>query len=306
MPHQLTDTVLMIEPTYFSFNEKAAETNTFQNKVSESDENIRKLVIKEFHAGVKALKDLGVNVITFTDTKEPHTPDAVFPNNWISTHETGDIYLYPMQPESRRAERRTDIVNHLKESFGFQKVHDWSAFEKENQFLEGTGSLVLDRKHQKMYAALSERTHPGLVKKLSREWGYEPIMFTAFGHDAVPIYHTNVVMSVGDGFAAVGLDVMSEGYAQKVKESLMNDGHDVIALTKNQVLENFAGNMLCLKNEKGERILALSETAFLSLTDDQKQQVEKHIDHWTVLSIPIIEEVGGGSVRCMLAEIFHS
>ena len=253
------------------------------------------------------LKEKGLDLIVVQDTFVPHTPDSIFPNNWISFHQDGTVVLYPMFAVNRRLERRSDITEQIdKKGFIIQNIRDYSQFENENIFLEGTGSMILDRVNKIAYAALSERTHLSLFLQFCEELHYTPCYFFAnqtVGSNRMPIYHTNVMMSIADRYAVVCLDsIDDEAEKQKVIKSLRDSGKEIIEITEAQ-MHNFAGNMLQVENKDGEKIATMSETAYKSLTTKQIEQISKY-NEIVSFAIPTIEKAGGGSVRCMLAEIF--
>lgn len=299
--NQITNTVFLIRPTAFGYNAQTAVSNAFQNKPSESEEKIKNQAIVEFDKMAEKLKNIGVQVQVFEDTTNPVKPDAIFPNNWISTHAEGQLILYPMCTPNRRLERRLDIVKELEKKKNYQ-ITDLSKSEENNEFLEGTGSMVLDRKNRKIYACLSPRTDQKLLGKVAQVLNYKLLFFNALDENRGAIYHTNVMMSIGENFAVICLESIQPETARKtVLESLENDGLKVVDITLEQ-MNHFAGNMLALQ-AKQEQILVLSQTAFDSLISTQKQELEQYA---TLLpcAIPTIEKIGGGSVRCMICEVF--
>ena len=304
---QITSTVLMVRPSNFGFNPETADNNFYQQKDGRDSEELKEIVLGEFDGMVALLRAHGIRVLVVEDTKDPAKPDAVFPNNWFSTHEDGRILLYPMFSPLRRRERRKDILELLlKEGFSFQEVVDMSFFEHDGQFLEGTGSLVLDREAKVAYACWSERTNPLPLEYFARLMGYERVTFHAeqeIQGVKSPIYHTNVMMHVGSNLAVVCLDsVAKHSEKQSLKDSLQRTGKKIIPITTKQKF-NFAGNMLELENKEGRKFTVMSDTAFQSLTTAQKKTIEKYT-RILAPQIPTIEKIGGGSVRCMMAEIF--
>jgi hypothetical protein len=304
---QSSHTFLMIEPVAFGFNCQTAENNFFQQRDKMSGRNIREEALREFNRMVDILKEKNIDVICIKDTQEPHTPDSIFPNNWISFHSDGRIALYPMFAENRRPERRMDILQLLEEKgFVIQEKIDYTPFEKEGQFLEGTGSMVLDRENKTAYAALSERTDQFLFLKFCNDFYFKPCFFRAnqtVGEKRLPVYHTNVMMCVGDRYAVVCLtSVDSETDRCQIVHSLLNNKKEIVEITEEQMCR-FAGNMLQIENRKGEKFLIMSETAFSSLTKKQINQLTVY-NEIVRIPIPTIEKMGGGSVRCMMAEIF--
>lgn len=297
--------VLMVRPTAFGFNSIAAESNAFQNKPLEQAEEIQRKALKEFDRAVEQLRNHGIEVTVFSDVPDSKTPDSIFPNNWFSTHATGELILYPMAVSNRRAERRADIVEHLIASNGYF-LHDFSHFEVGDLpiFLEGTGSLVFDHENKLVYAALSPRTHKTLVERVAELLGYTAVVFTAYGKSGELIYHTNVMLCIGTKFVAIGMDTIAKEERSRVAEAIKKSRKRLIALTNNQVYNHFAGNMLQLENSANEKLLILSEAAKSSLTDKQVSELLEFNTHLVALRIPTIEFIGGGSARCMLAEIY--
>lgn len=299
-----TNTVLMIRPTRFGFNHQTAVDNAFQQASNSLDATqTQQAALNEFDSLVSLLNDNGVDVITISDKKNSSTPDSIFPNNWISSHQSGELFLYPMYAENRRREVRQDIIKQLKSKFGFKTVTDWTNKVNQKQFLEGTGSLVLDRKNQVAYAALSERTNLELAQRWAAQLNYELVSFEANDDDGQAIYHSNVLMSVAEHFAVVCFECLPNQFErEQLKSSLSKHDKQVIELSFEQI-KQFAGNALELKSLESEHLFVMSQSAFDSLTNSQKQQIEQFSK---ILSAPIptIESNGGGSVRCMIAEIF--
>ncbi len=296
---QITSTILMIRPVGFEFNEQTASTNAFQRSESKR-ENIQERALKEFNQMVRLLRDHGVNVIIVDDTIEPHTPDSIFPNNWFSTHEEGLVVIYPMHAVNRRYERRADILQTLSDQFVMFDIVDLTSAEMENKFLEGTGSMVLDREARICYACLSPRTNKELLEQFCNKLGYELMAFHAVDENNNPIYHTNVVMCVGEEFMVICMDCIPDKEEQhRIHQSTSKQ---IIPISYQQ-MNQFAGNMLEVTNNKQDHLLIMSTTAYQSLQPEQITQLEKfaHIIH---SSISTIEEHGGGSARCMMAEIF--
>ena len=302
----LTNHVLMVRPYHFKKNDQTALNNYYQSDIGLDFSTINKLAISEFDEFVKVLIDNGINVIVHQDNKKPETPDSLFPNNWISFHHRHKVIIYPMFAENRRDERSSHVFDTLKKSGVNTKViFDLTNYENLNIFFEGTGSMVLDRVNKKLYASLSDRTHDSLILDFCKKMNYKPIIFSSFqtvNNKRLEIYHTNVMMSVGDKFAAVGLDSIDDVTERNmVLNELKNDNKEIISLTENQI-EQFAGNMLLLKNNI-QPILVMSTSAFKSLSKDQIIRFETYakIVH---SNLDTIEKAGGGSARCMLAEIF--
>lgn len=298
----------MIRPVAFRMNEQTAVNNYYQKVLDGlSSETVNEKAQQEFDAFVNKLRKIGVNVVVVDDTLEPNTPDSIFPNNWISFHESGDVVLYPMFAENRRAERREDILDILEdEGFEINEIMDYTLAEEDNVFLEGTGSLLLDRENDKAYCALSPRADEELMIEFCEDFEFTPVIFEAFqtvNGERKLIYHTNVMMCLGDTFAVICADCIDDKKERKmVLDSLRGDDKEVILITEEQV-NNFAGNMLEVKGENGKRFLVMSESAYKSLTKKQIAQLEAHVEiiH---SSLDTIEACGGGSARCMMAEIF--
>ncbi len=306
MQKQTTHQVLMIRPTNFGFNEEAFLSNSFQNKPTEKEEgSIQSLALQEFDAFVDQLKSVGVDVIEFEDVPNSQSPDSIFPNNWISTHENGLLFTYPMTVSNRRKERRQDIIDFLIAQNGYRSI-DLSLSENHQppQFLEGTGSMIFDHHAKRIYAAISPRTDEMLLHLFAKQLGYSVVSFTAYGKAQEKIYHTNVMLCIGDTFAVLGADTIDEQHRKMVIESLENDGKEIIYLSNDQVYNHFAGNMLQLQNTNGEHVLVMSDSAFNALTEEQLGLIKKHNEHILHVSIPTIERIGGGSARCMIAEVF--
>ncbi len=307
MSEQTTHQVLMIRPTNFGFNEEAFLSNSFQNKPTEQEEgSIQSLALGEFDAFVDQLKSVGVDVLVFEDIPNSQSPDSIFPNNWISTHENGLLFTYPMTVSNRRKERRQDIIDFLVAKNNYSWI-DLSLSENHQppQFLEGTGSMIFDHRTKKIYAALSPRTDEMLLHLFAKQLGYSVVSFTAYGKAQEKIYHTNVMLCIGETFAILGADTIDEKDRLAVVESIEKDGKTIVYLTNDQVYNHFAGNMLQLRNSKNERVLVMSNSAFTALTEEQLELIRKHNEHIVHASIPTIERIGGGSARCMIAEVFN-
>src|SRR6478752_3638661 len=306
---QTTNSILMIRPVAFRMNEQTAVNNYYQKVLDNLlPATVNAKAQQEFDAFVEKLRGVGVNVIVIDDTLDPDTPDSIFPNNWISFHETGDTVLYPMFAENRRQERRDEEVLDLLEEKGFEvgDVMDYTSAEEDNIFLEGTGSLILDRTHSKAYCALSPRADEELFIEFCEDFDYAPVIFEAYQTvkgERKLIYHTNVMMCIGETFAVICADCIDDKKERKmVLDNLKADGKEIILITEDQV-NNFAGNMLEVKGADDRRYLVMSTSAYQSLTKKQIAQLEEHV---TILSssIDTIEACGGGSARCMMAEIF--
>ena len=299
----------MIRPVQFRFNEQTAVNNYYQKKNGgSSGEETQQQARREFDDFVQVLRQHGIAVIVIDDTATPDTPDSIFPNNWISFHEDGRVAVYPMYAENRRLERREDILELLKDIYAFswtEKV-DFTFFEAEGKYLEGTGSMILDRVNKIVYAALSQRTHEEALGEFCRRFTYRPVVFKAFQHvggERLPIYHTNVMMCVADQFAILCADSIDDRTEREaVINSLEKTGKEVIFISEAQK-EYFAGNMLQVTNASGEKFLIMSSAAYDSLSKQQTTAIQKYC---AILHSPLhtIEALGGGSARCMMAEIF--
>ncbi|ROI12807.1 citrulline utilization hydrolase CtlX [Epilithonimonas hominis] len=300
---QTTDTVLMIEPVAFGFNEQTAVNNYFQ---VQQEGNVQEEALKEFNAFVEKLRAKDINVITIKDTLEPKTPDSIFPNNWVSFHADGKVVLYPMFAENRRLERRDDIINQIKGQFEVTEVIDYSGAEKDNLFLEGTGSMIFDHDNKLAYGSVSLRLDEGVFRKFCSDFGFHPVVFHSYqtaGEERLPIYHTNVMMCVADQFVVICLDCIDdESEKNNVIETIKNSGKELIEISEDQ-MQNFAGNMLQVQNKSGEKFLVMSQSAYKSLNRDQVSAIEKYCEI-IYSDLEVIETNGGGSARCMLAEIF--
>ena len=304
---QITNAILMVRPVAFRMNEQTAVNNFFQEKLKLKNEEINKMAQEEFDSFVKKLDSVGVNVVVVNDKKELDTPDSIFPNNWVSFHQDGTAVVYSMFAENRRRERRVDFFEEL-ESKGFKinEVLDYTKAEDEGVFLEGTGSMILDRENQKAYCAFSPRADEDLLIEFCEDMEFTPVIFSAYqdvNGKRKPIYHTNVMMCVADEFAVICLDCIDDKKERNsVKRHLKEDGKEIIEITESQVHE-FAGNMLQLKDTNDIKYLVMSTTAHKSLSRDQIRRIEKHCE---ILSsdISTIETCGGGSARCMIAEVF--
>ncbi|RPA68157.1 amidinotransferase [Cyclobacteriaceae bacterium YHN15] len=307
MIQQTTATILMVRPANFGFNPETATNNFYQKKDERNPSEINKLAQMEFDQFVGLLLEKGINVLVVEDTDEPKKTDAIFPNNWFSTHHDGKLVLYPMFSSNRRLERRKDLIELLmKKGFRITEIVDLTFFEKDGQFLEGTGSLILDRVNKIAYACRSLRTHTVPLNYFGRIMGYELVDFEAsqlVDNIVSPIYHTNVMMHVGSEIAVVCLDSIPMASEKlKVQEYLEKTGKKMIPITTKQKF-NFAGNMLEVKNKDGAKFTVMSDAAFQSLGEVQINSI-KRFTEIIVPKIPVIEKIGGGSARCMMAEIF--
>lgn len=289
-------------------NEQTAVNNYYQRVLNNLvADTVNAKAQQEFDAFVEKLRSVGVNVLVVQDTLDPDTPDSVFPNNWVSFHDNGDVALYPMFAENRRHERREDILDMLEdEGFKIENIVDYTSAEEDGFFLEGTGSIVLDRVNQKAYCALSPRADEELFIEYCEDFELNPIIFEAF-HDVNGerrhIYHTNVMMCIGDTFAVICADCIDDKKERKmVLSSLKEDGKEIILLTEEQ-LNHFAGNMLQVTGAGGKTYLVMSDSAYNSLTKDQVAKINKHTEILSA-NLDTIEACGGGSARCMMAEVF--
>jgi len=298
---QSTNSVLMIRPSRFYPNPETAADNAFQRSADRDANALTMMARKEFDAAVQTLRAAGINVHVFEDTTEPEKPDAVFPNNWFSTHHDGRVALFPMYSALRRRERREDILQELRRCYQITEVIDYSSFEDEGYCLEGTGSLVLDHLNKIAYVSLSNRSNPKMIQRFAQDFSYEPITFTSIGSNGQPIYHTNVMMCIGTGFAMVCLEMIpNEAERQKVRTRLENTRKEIVELTADQI-GNFAGNAIELHSKNGEKLLVISARARRALTDRQREKLSRYA-RFISLELPTIE-IGGGSARCMIATI---
>ncbi len=302
---QSTFRVLMIRPVYFAGNVETASSNRFQNlDQQQAVAEIQQQAVTEFDVLVSKLRTAGIQVQVVDDTPEPHTPDSIFPNNWVSFHADGTVVLYPMQARNRRSERRMDVLEQLSaQGLRITRTLDLTAHEEHEQYLEGTGSLVLDRVHRMAYACLSPRTDLDALGDFAQQLDYELVTFDAADAEGAPIYHTNVLMCVGTHFAVLCTEVIAAHEQNAVLHALRSTGHEVIEISRTQ-MQGFAGNMLELRNQQGELCVVMSQSAFDVLTTTQRQQLQALAGPLIVAAIPTIERLGGGSVRCMLAEVF--
>ncbi|MEJ7559868.1 MAG: arginine deiminase-related protein [Pedobacter sp.] len=284
----------------FKFNPQTAANNKFQQE--SDDDDVQSKAIQEFDAFVTTLIANDLDVTVINDTLQPETPDSIFPNNWISFDDTGRVILYPMFSENRRMERRADILETLKKRFQINRVIDLSSHEQNNTFLEGTGSLVLDRDDKIAYACLSPRTDETVIADFCAQTGYSSVLFNALDAGGFPIYHTNVMMCIAEQFAVICLDaIVDSNEKDNVIRSLTGSGKEIIPITIEQ-MNQFAGNMLQVRNRSDERLLILSEQAYLSLTKEQIDRLTRY-NRIVFSALYTIEKHGGGSARCMLAEI---
>lgn len=300
------DTVLMVRPAAFGFNPETAPSNAFQRNGEGMDPAAaQRRALAEFEAVLAALEGEGAKVLTFDDMAAPRTPDAVFPNNWLAALPGKRLFTFPMESRTRRKERRDDIISYLTRVYGYRFDNSLEAFEEAGQALEGTGSLVLDHEAKVGYAALSSRTHEAPLRAFEARSGYRAVPFRTRGPGGKPIYHTNVVMTLAPEFAVIGADCIVEADRKRVLKALERSGKQIVTLTNRQLFAGFAGNMLALKGKGGRRLLAMSGAARAALTSAQVKRFEQEFGYQLVsVAIPTLERLGGGSLRCMLAEVF--
>ena len=306
---QITNTILMIRPVNFRMNEQTAVNNFFQEDIAIANTKINSRAQAEFDAFVALLRAKGVNVIVVDDTEDPDTPDSIFPNNWISFHASGTVCLYPMFAANRRNERRKDILDLLeRQGFVIENVMDYTSAEASELFLEGTGSIIMDRVNEKAYCALSERAHEPLFIEFCEDFDCMPVLFTAnqtVDGKRLPIYHTNVMMCLGESLAVICLEAIDDLQERKnVVNQLSESGKEIIPITEEQ-MHHFAGNMLQVLGKDDQRLMVMSTSAFRSLSRDQIEKIERTNE---IIHSPLdtIETCGGGSARCMMAEVFLS
>src|SRR5450432_3834769 len=295
-----TSKVLMIRPMHFIYNAETAVNNSFQ--VKGDQENLTEKAVKEFDAFVLSLQNQGVNVTVVEDSPDPHTPDAIFPNNWISFHSSGIYCLYPMFAPNRRKERKAEVLQIIQKKFHYHQLIDLTGYESENLFLECTGSMVLDREKRLAYACISPRTSTVVLEDFCRKLNYRPIAFHSVNESGQAIYHTNVMMCVADRYVVVCLDSIPDS-AEKgyVAETILQSGKEIVRISISQ-MNQFAGNMLQLENDRKEKILVMSTAAWSALLPEQQELLTKH-NRILHSSLQHIETNGGGSARCMIAEI---
>jgi len=302
---QLSSCVLMVSPSSFQFNAETAASNDFQNNIdSLSALEIQKKAKEEHQTMVNELKVKGIDVIVIEDTPSPAKPDAIFPNNWLMMHQDGRIIIFPMKNTNRQLEKRSDIVELLQKNYSVKSVLDLSHYEAEDKALEGTGSIVFDHKAKIAYACISPRTEKDVLDDLCKQIGYKAHTFNAYSEKDTLIYHTNVVMCVGDGFVVIGLNTIKDNDERAAIIKQFEDSNlEIIDLNDEQLNHHFAGNMLQVKNKENIPFLVMSKRAFQSLNASQIAQIEKHTQILPV-SIDLVEQIGGGSARCMMAENF--
>lgn len=301
MEAQSASAVLLVRPAAFGFNAEAAKTNAFSSE--SSDPEIRSRALAEFEGLARRLSDAGVEVLVLDDRPEPATPDAVFPNNWFSTHADGSLVLYPMATAPRRLERRLAEVQAVLEAEGFavSRVVDLTGHETQGRFLEGTGSLVLDRPGRRAFAGRSSRTDPAVIAEFDEALGYSTFLFDSRDRAGKPIYHTNVLLSLGTEFAALCSEAVAPEHQDELARRIEDSGRAIVELDFDQ-LRRFGCNLIELRNSAGQAVIALSEAARSALRPDQLRWLER-FGELVAAPVPTIEAVGGGSVRCMIAEI---
>ena len=300
---QQTHTVFMVKPSHFGYNSATAASNVFQHTSSLNQKEISQKVMAEFNEFVATLRAKGINVLVMESSKVQAKPDAVFPNNWISLHQDGSLCLYPMLAKNRQLEREHHIINHLKEHFAVKQIKDFSVHEKTGRIVEGTGSIIFDHPNKIAYACRSERTDESLFNEICEELDYFPIHFNALDENNQSIYHTNVMMAIGEAYALICLEcIQDEVERERVVKSMQETGHSIIEISLKQ-MKAFAGNALEVTNKKGKRFLVLSKSAFTVLEAAQKEIITATAELLPI-AVPTIEHIGGGSVRCMIAEIF--
>ncbi len=290
----------MIRPLHFVYNEETAVNNSFQ--VRDDSENLTEKAVLEFDFFVSELRHQGIDVTVVEDSPAPHTPDAIFPNNWISFHESGVYCLYPMFAANRRKERKTEVLDIMKQKFHFHKLIDFTRYESVNLFLEGTGSMVLDRDNRLAYACLSPRTDIEVLEDFCSRLNYSPVVFHSTNEAGQAVYHTNVMMCIADRYAVICLDSIPDPSEKKrVADTIVSSGKEIIRISHAQ-MNHFAGNMLQLENDRKEKILVMSSAAWQALENDQRQKLS-HYNRIVHASLQNIETNGGGSARCMIAEV---
>jgi hypothetical protein len=299
----LASTILMIRPAAFGFNKQTAENNFFQSPSSLTAAQLQQKALQEFDNMVAVLRSRDINVFVIDDTKEPVKPDAIFPNNWLSTSPDGIVCVFPMYAPNRRLEKRDDILELIADRFVVNDLKDWSEYEVEGLFLEGTGGMIIDYENKIIYACVSERTQGPLLEKFAAANGFNAFLFTAKDKNDQTIYHTNVMMALGDNFAILCEEsIADESELIAIRQLLESTNHTIFPIRIDQ-MHSFAGNMLQVKNNKGEKFLIMSQMAYDSLRKEQRQMLEAY-STLLPIAVPTIEEVEGGSVRCMMAEIF--
>ncbi len=293
----------MIRPAAFGYNEETATNNYFQSHPTVSPEQLQQIALREFDGMVDILRSHEIDLLVVDDTPQPPKPDAIFPNNWLITSPDGILSVFPLFAQNRRPEKRKDILEQITSGFAVKDFQDWSEYESNQRYLEGTGSMVIDHEHRMIYSTISERTSLPVLEKFASANNYQAIVFIATDKNGYPVYHTNVVMTVGEGFAILCEESIDEEWELiAVRQLLESTGHSIIPITREQ-MHAFAGNMLQVKNKKGEKFLVMSQTAYHILRKEQLRMLEAY-GHLLPIPVATIEEVEGGSVRCMMAELF--
>lgn len=300
---QVASTILMIRPAAFGYNAETAANNVFQSQSKLSAKDVQQKAEAEFDSFVETLRKKQIDVIVVQDTVKPAKPDAVFPNNWFCTLQDGTLAVFPMYAANRRIEKRDDMLQTLADQYETRDVEDWSEYEAESLFLEGTGSMIIDHEHKHIYACLSPRTNKAVLEKFAHAHGYRTITFHSKDENGVEVYHTNVIMHLGETYAVICLESITDEVERiAISQLLTATGHEIIPITLKQV-RAYAGNMLQVKNAKGKKFTILSKQASKALTKEQRDILKIHTNLLPV-NIDTIETIGGGSVRCMMAEIF--
>ncbi|MFY0599282.1 MAG: amidinotransferase [Cyclobacteriaceae bacterium] len=307
MKKQITDRIMMVRPSAFHMNEETAVNNYYQQpEDGVSQSQIQSQALVEFDAMVVNLRSNGINVTLFQDSKDSQTPDSIFCNNWNSFHEDGTVFLYPMFAENRRREIKSEILQQLNQEFLIRKTISLTEWESKEMFLEGTGSMILDRHNQICYASISDRTNLEVLESFCSQSNFKLVAFTSYqeaGTVRLPIYHTNVMMCLGEQFSVICLDSIDNDFEKKtVIQSLSETGKEIVKISEDQC-NRFAGNMLQVRNQEGKRFVVMSESAYRSLDSDQEEKLSRH-GELLFSSLDTIEKYGGGSARCMMAEIF--
>ena len=298
---QVPDCIFMVRPASFGFNSDTESTNAFQHTMT-NDEHVQEIAVAEFDSAIETIRKADIDVLIGDDSFLPEKPDAIFPNNWFSIHADGRLVLYPMLAPNRRFERSKNYIDLFVNKFGPLEIVDLTFYEDQQRFLEGTGSIVFDHPNKIAYACHSPRTDEGVLEDVCKRLGYTPLMFHADDENGKPIYHTNVMLCVGEKIAVVCLDsIKSESGQERLLSSFTFTGHRVVSISYQQ-MRCFAGNMIEVQSKTGKRFLLLSQHALDSLMDGQIKELLKHVELLPV-SIPTIEKYGGGGIRCMVAGI---
>ncbi len=299
---QCASHILMIKPVNFFFNKETTDSNVFQKKSELSNNELKKIILNEFEEAIEIIENMGVSINLIDPLLENNIPDQVFPNNWFQVTHDGNLILFPLQSNNRRKERQLYIIDQIKNHYQISDVIDLSNYETNNLFLEGTGSVVLDHNARTAYAVHSSRTSEEVFKKYCNIIDYKDVLFNAYDENGTPVYHTNVLMSIGPGFSVICLDLIPKVERKSVSVSLIANKLEIIEIEENQMM-NFCGNILTLLSENGEYLVVMSERAKLAFRKEQLRVISKYAK---IISVPInhIESIGGGGIRCMMAEIF--